>query len=60
MDRFVVVSADCHAVGRPDDFRPFIESQYLDAFDEENRRRIELRAESLQSRSIRAQHRLDN
>ncbi len=46
MDRFVVISADCHAVGRPDDFRPFIESQYLDAFDEENRKRIELAREA--------------
>ena len=46
MDRFVLISADCHAVGRPDDFRPFIESQYLDAFDEENRKRIELAREA--------------
>jgi predicted TIM-barrel fold metal-dependent hydrolase len=46
MDRFVLISADCHAVGRPEDFRPFIESQYLDAFDEENRKRIELAREA--------------
>ena len=43
---FRVISADCHAVGRPDDFRPFIESQYLDAFDDENRKRIELARET--------------
>ena len=37
MDRFVVISADCHAVGRPDDFRRIIESQYLDAYAESRR-----------------------
>ena len=46
MDRFVLISADCHAVGRPEDFRPFIEPQYLDVFDEENRKRIELAREA--------------
>jgi hypothetical protein len=46
MDRFVVISADCHAVGRPEDFRPFIEPQYLDVFDEENRKRVELAREA--------------
>ena len=31
MERFVVISADCHAVGRPEDFTPYLEAQYLDA-----------------------------
>ncbi|MEX2100596.1 MAG: amidohydrolase family protein [Acidimicrobiia bacterium] len=46
MDRFVLISADCHAVGRPEDFRPFIEPQYLEVFDEENRKRLELAREA--------------
>jgi len=33
MDRFVVISADCHAVGLPEHFRPYLESRYLDAYD---------------------------
>jgi predicted TIM-barrel fold metal-dependent hydrolase len=32
MERFVVISADCHAVGRPDDFLPYLESKYHDAY----------------------------
>jgi predicted TIM-barrel fold metal-dependent hydrolase len=39
MDRFVLISADCHAVGRPGDFRPYLEGEYLDAFDESNAQR---------------------
>src|SRR3954468_19524669 len=34
MDRFVLISADCHAVGRPDDFRPYLEARHLAAYDE--------------------------
>ena len=32
MQRFVVISADCHAVGRPDDFTQYLESKYVDAY----------------------------
>jgi len=32
MERFVVISADCHAVGRPEDFTPYLDEQYRDAY----------------------------
>src|SRR5215211_1326700 len=32
MERFVVISADCHAVGRPEDFTPYLEGEYRDAY----------------------------
>ena len=32
MERFVVISADCHAVGRPEDFTQYLEAQYLDDY----------------------------
>jgi hypothetical protein len=34
MDRFTVISADCHAVGRPEHFTPYLEAKYLDAYAE--------------------------
>ncbi len=34
MDRYTVISADCHAGADLLDYRPFLESKYLDAFDE--------------------------
>ena len=41
MERFVVISADCHAVGRPDDFTQYLESKYLDVYAESWNRRAE-------------------
>ena len=41
MERFVVISADCHAVGRPDDFTQYLESKYLDAYVESWNQRSE-------------------
>ena len=32
MDRFVVISADCHAVGLPEHFAPYLEAKYLDDY----------------------------
>ena len=32
MERFVVISADCHAVGRPDEFTPYLDEQYREAY----------------------------
>ena len=34
MDRYTVISADCHAGADLLDYRPFLESKYHDAFDE--------------------------
>src|SRR4029079_2524577 len=34
MERFVVISADCHAVGQPADFTQYLEAKYLDAYAE--------------------------
>src|SRR3954471_11042909 len=34
MDRYVVISSDCHAVGRPEDFRPYFETRHLDAYED--------------------------
>lgn len=31
-DRHTVISCDCHAVGRPEDFEPYIEAGYRDAY----------------------------
>jgi predicted TIM-barrel fold metal-dependent hydrolase len=45
MERFVVISADCHAVGRPDDFTQYLESKYLDAYAESLDTRAELAEE---------------
>ena len=47
MERFVVISADCHAVGRPDDFTPYLEAEYLDAYAES----LEQRAEFAEGRA---------
>ena len=33
-DRLVVISGDCHAVGRPEDYAPYIEPGYRDRYDE--------------------------
>jgi predicted TIM-barrel fold metal-dependent hydrolase len=33
MDRYTIISADCHAGADLRDYRPFLESRYLDAFD---------------------------
>jgi predicted TIM-barrel fold metal-dependent hydrolase len=41
VDRFVVISADCHAVGRPEDYTPYLESKYLDAYAASRDRRAE-------------------
>jgi hypothetical protein len=42
MERFVVISADCHAVGRPDDFAQYLEATYLEAYAESLDTRAEL------------------
>jgi predicted TIM-barrel fold metal-dependent hydrolase len=34
MDRYVVISSDCHAVGRPEDFEPYFAARHLDAYRE--------------------------
>ena len=44
MDRFVVISADCHAVGRPEEFVEYLDSQYVDAYRESLRQRASLRS----------------
>jgi predicted TIM-barrel fold metal-dependent hydrolase len=46
MERFVVISADCHAVGRPDDFTQYLEAKYLDAYAESLDTRAEQAVES--------------
>jgi predicted TIM-barrel fold metal-dependent hydrolase len=33
-DRHTVISCDCHAIGRPEDFRPYIDAAYRDAYDD--------------------------
>ena len=33
-ERHIVISCDCHAVGRPQDFQPYIEQAYRQAYDE--------------------------
>ncbi|HEX5268721.1 MAG TPA: amidohydrolase family protein [Acidimicrobiales bacterium] len=33
-DRHVVISCDCHAVGRPDDYTPYIEPAYRDRYED--------------------------
>jgi predicted TIM-barrel fold metal-dependent hydrolase len=33
LDRYIVVSADCHGGGDVDDYREYLESKYLDDFD---------------------------
>src|SRR3954447_7347641 len=33
-ERLVVVSCDCHAVGRPEDYRPYIEAGYQSRYDD--------------------------
>ena len=43
-DRYVVISADTHAVVRKDVFRPYVESRFMSAFDDEVRRAQEERA----------------
>ena len=48
MERFVVISADCHAVGRPEDFTQYLEAQYLDDFDAES---LEQRSEFAEGRA---------
>ena len=45
MQRFVVISADCHAVGRPDDFTQYLESKYVDAYAESLDTRADLAEE---------------
>src|SRR5438874_893123 len=30
MDRYVVISSDCHTVGRPEDYTPYFEAKHLD------------------------------
>ena len=37
MDRFVMVSADCHAVGQHEDFARYMEARYLDDYAEHER-----------------------
>jgi predicted TIM-barrel fold metal-dependent hydrolase len=32
-ERHIVISCDCHAVGRPQDFRPYIDEAYRPAYD---------------------------
>lgn len=32
-DRYLVISADCHGGGRIGDYRPYLESRYVDEFD---------------------------
>ena len=34
MDRYVVISSDCHTVGRPEDYTPYFEAKHLDAYAE--------------------------
>jgi predicted TIM-barrel fold metal-dependent hydrolase len=34
MDRLLLVSADCHAAARPDDYRPYLERRHLAAYEE--------------------------
>jgi len=41
MERFVVISADCHAVGRPEDFAPYLDEAYRDAYTTSQRVRAE-------------------
>jgi predicted TIM-barrel fold metal-dependent hydrolase len=41
MDRFVVISADCHAVGLPEHFRTYLAAEHLDAYEESLRARSE-------------------
>ncbi len=33
MERFVVISADCHAVGRPEEFVPYLDAEYREAYE---------------------------
>ena len=33
-ERHVVISCDCHAVGRPEDYTPYIEPAYRDQYAE--------------------------
>jgi predicted TIM-barrel fold metal-dependent hydrolase len=41
MERFVVISADCHAVGRPEDFAPHLDARYREAYAASLDRRAE-------------------
>jgi predicted TIM-barrel fold metal-dependent hydrolase len=41
VDRFVVISADCHAVGLPEHFRAYFTAEHLDAYEESLRVRSE-------------------
>ncbi len=34
MSRMLLVSSDCHAAARPDDYRPYIEGRHLSAYEE--------------------------
>jgi predicted TIM-barrel fold metal-dependent hydrolase len=34
MDRLLLVSSDCHAAARPDDYRPYLEKRHLGAYEE--------------------------
>ena len=33
MDRFLVISSDCHAGLKPEDYREYLDPKYRDAFD---------------------------
>src|SRR5437899_3264944 len=43
-DRHIVISCDCHAVGRPEDFRPYMEPAYRETYDEFVRKQEEAAA----------------
>jgi len=52
-ERHVVISCDCHAVGRPSDFRPYIEGPYRATYDQflaEQQAEIAKRARALFSK----------
>jgi len=44
MERFVLISADCHAVGRADDFTPYLDAPYREAYAASVDRRAEFAA----------------
>ena len=55
-ERHVVISCDCHATGRPDDYTPYIEPAYRDRYEDfvtALRRATEARAEAMaENRSL--------
>ena len=34
MSRMLLVSSDCHAAARPDDYRPYLEERHLPAYEQ--------------------------